>query len=56
MSCAIGQTVERHVAAKTEVLGARRADRPAASLLAEFNSEQGRSLAIGASQTGCPLV
>ena len=36
VACAIGQAVERRVAAKAKILGAGRADRPAATLLAEF--------------------
>jgi len=36
VACAIGQALEGRVAAETEILGARAADRPAASLLAQF--------------------
>src|SRR5882672_9500677 len=36
MARAIGQALDRGVAAKTEILGARSADRPAASLLAQL--------------------
>ena len=50
VACAIGQAFERRIAAKTGIRGARSADRPAASLLAQLEERTAMfALSIGSS-------